>query len=196
MGYEELIEEALATPFEGWDWSAFHGRMTGADDLPWGYERLVRERLPGTASLLDLGTGGGELLASLAPLPPRTAATEGFPPNLPVARRRLEPLGVEVAEHTSAFPGGSFELITDRHESYEPGEIRRLLAPGGTYVTQQVDGRDMEELNAALQGPPHEDRDWRLGTAAAALAEAGLDVTWRAEAGYPVTFHDVGALVL
>ncbi|MEV4110468.1 methyltransferase domain-containing protein [Nonomuraea sp. NPDC049695] len=196
MGYEELIREALTTPFQGWDWAVFRGRMTTADDLPWDYEELVRERLPKAASLLDLGTGGGELLSSLAPLPPRTAATEGYAPNVPIARRRLEPLGVEVAEVSSAFPDGSFELIVNRHEAYEPREIRRLLAPGGTYVTQQVGGRDLEEINQALDAPPHEDHGWDLATASAALTEAGLDVTWRRESSRPVTINDVGALVL
>ncbi|MEV1173547.1 class I SAM-dependent methyltransferase [Nonomuraea sp. NPDC049784] len=196
MGYEELIHEALTTPFEGWDWAVFRGRMTSADDLPWDYEELVRERLPKAASLLDLGTGGGELLSSLAPLPPRTAATEGYAPNLPIARRRLEPLGVEVAESSRRFPDGSFELIVDRHESYDPHEIRRLLGEGGTFVTQQVAGRDLEEVNAALGGPPHEDHAWDLAAATAALEAAGLEVTWSQEAGYPVTFRDIGALVL
>ncbi|WP_181958443.1 class I SAM-dependent methyltransferase [Nonomuraea diastatica] len=192
-GYDELIREALATPFEGWDFAVFRGRMTMAGDLPWDYEGMVRERLPGTASLLDLGTGGGELLASLAPLPPRTVATEGHPPNVPVARR-LEPLGVEVVaaggQGALPLPSGAFALIVNRHEAYDPREVRRLLAPGGTFVTQQVGGRDLEEINAALGAPPHEDAHWNLATA------AGLDVTWRQEAGYPVTIGDVGALVL
>jgi hypothetical protein len=47
-------------------------------------------------TLLDLDTGGGELLAASAPLPRRTIATEGWAPNVPVARDRLSPLGVEV----------------------------------------------------------------------------------------------------
>ncbi|MEO3884283.1 hypothetical protein [Nonomuraea sp. B5E05] len=40
-------------------------------------------------------------------------------------------------------------------------------------------------------------RTWcASGTAVAGLADAGLDVTWRQEAGSPVTIGDVGALVL
>jgi len=49
---------------------------------------MVRERLPDVTPLLDMATGGGEFLSSLVPLPPRTVATEGYPPNLEVARRR------------------------------------------------------------------------------------------------------------
>ncbi|MEW9548207.1 class I SAM-dependent methyltransferase [Nonomuraea sp. NPDC050783] len=197
MDYEELIREAAATPFEGWDFDVLQGRMTARECLPWSYAGLVRDRLAGVGSLLDLGTGGGEFLASLAPLPPRAVATERYPPNVPVARRRLEPLGVEVVGGgTASLPGGAFELIVDRHEAYDPREVRRLLAPGGTFVTQQVCGRDLEEVNRALGGPPHGSRDWSLATAVAGLAAAGLKVTWRAEAAFPVVFHDVGALVL
>jgi hypothetical protein len=93
--YDELIAEALTTELQGWDFTLLQGRVT-EDPLPWSYGRLLLARLPDTASLLDLGTGGGEFLSNLAPLPPRTAATEGYPPNLPLARHRLEPLGVEV----------------------------------------------------------------------------------------------------
>jgi SAM-dependent methyltransferase len=198
MGYAELIHEGMTTPFEGWDFTVFAGRMTDGGSLPWDYEALVRDRLPGASSLLDLGTGGGERLAALEPLPPRTAATEGHPPNVPIARARLEPLGIEVAEagNELPFPDGSFELVVNRHESYDPHEVRRVLAPGGAFLTQQVAGRDLEELNEALGAPPHEDRDWDLVTASAALTSAGLTVTWSQAAGHPITFHDIGALVL
>ncbi|GAB2910467.1 class I SAM-dependent methyltransferase [Nonomuraea fastidiosa] len=195
-GYDDLIREALDTPFEGWDFSLFGDRVTHEGGLPWDYETMVRDRLPATKALLDLGTGGGELLSSLAPLPPRTAATEEYAPNVPVARARLEPLGVEVAEGTAAFDDASFDLIINRHESYRPEEIRRLLTPGGTYLTQQVGGRDLEELNAALAAPPHEDAAWNLAGAVAGLRAAGLDVVWSEEAAFTTTFHDIGALVL
>ena len=48
------------------------------------------------ATMLDMGTGGGEFLFSLHPLPKTVYATEGYKPNVPIARQRLEPLGVKV----------------------------------------------------------------------------------------------------
>lgn len=39
---------------------------------------------------------GGEFLSSLSPLPKYTCATEGYEPNIIIARNRLEPLGVKV----------------------------------------------------------------------------------------------------
>ena len=194
-----MVDTALTVPFEGWDFGVFEGRFTDSG-LPWDYERMVRQRLPQVASLLDLGTGGGELLSSLAPLPAHTAATEGYPPNVPVARRRLAPLGVEVAEVTDddhlPFPDGSFELVTSRHEAYSPAELARVLAPHGEFVTQQVGGQDLAELNAALGAPPHTHQDWDLATACRQLTDAGFEITWRAETHLPAQFHDIGALVL
>ncbi|MFD4999122.1 class I SAM-dependent methyltransferase [Streptomyces buecherae] len=202
MGYDELVAEGLTTPFEGWDFGVFRGRYEerGDADLPWSYPGLVRERLPGAGALLDLGTGGGEVLASLAPLPARTAATEGFAPNVPVARERLEPLGIEVAEvgddDQLPFAGASFDLVISRHESYDPHEIRRVLRPGGTFVTQQVGGGDLAEVNEALGAPAHGYADWDLRAATDQLTAAGFTVTWQDEARLPAAFHDIGALVL
>jgi hypothetical protein len=43
--------------------------------------------------MLDLQSGGGELLAGLPTLPPLMVATEGYTPNVAVAARRLRPRG-------------------------------------------------------------------------------------------------------
>lgn len=49
-----------------------------------------------------MGTGGGEFLAGLQPLPPHTCATEGYPPNIPIAQQRLKRLGA--AQFVSGAP--------------------------------------------------------------------------------------------
>ena len=64
------------------DWAA-------GSDPSWSYPKLAGELVRGSTSLLDVDTGGGELLACLAPLPARTTAVEGWAPNLTVARERL-----------------------------------------------------------------------------------------------------------
>src|SRR5260370_19379896 len=60
------------------------------------YERRAREAVSRATAVLDLGTGGGELLSRLAPFPSIAIATESYPPNVAVASRRLAPLGVKV----------------------------------------------------------------------------------------------------
>jgi len=42
--------------------------------------------------------------------------------------------------------------VLDRHEAYVAAEVARVLAPGGTFWTQQVDGRDLAETVALFDG--------------------------------------------
>jgi SAM-dependent methyltransferase len=201
MGYECLIWQADQIPFEGWDFGVFRGRFVETEPS-WEFSKLLRNRMRHSSSMLDLGTGGGEFLSSLAPLPPQTVATEAYEPNVPIARRRLAPLGVRVFDTTESsdealpFTDGTFDLVVSRHESYAPSEVRRVLVSGGTFVTQQVGGRDLEELNHALGAPPHTYRLWNLAAATDELERAGFEVLDGREELLPGTFYDIGAVVL
>jgi SAM-dependent methyltransferase len=152
--FERLIQEALAQEFSGWDFAYLDGRMLGGDPT-WDYAAIVQEHLPDVQALLDCDTGGGELLSSLAPRPPLTAATEGYPPNVKVAGQRLLPLGIHLVDAVDSahlpFANGAFDLIINRHGDYNPHEVFRLLSPGGRFITQQVGGRDEVLLNRALE---------------------------------------------
>ena len=92
--YEQWLADETA-PFKGWDFSYIRERMR-TDEMPWDYMALARELVAQAASLADIHTGSGEVLESLAPLPPRTVALEAWPPNVIEARKRLTPLGVTV----------------------------------------------------------------------------------------------------
>ena len=201
---DELFELFLADaeqPFEGWDFAHIGGskRMTTAP-LTWSYTSTLLPMLRRVGSMLDMGTGGGEYLTRLQPLPPHTCATEGHPPNVPIARQRLEPLGVTVREIDGdsdlPFADGQLDLIANRHESYDPAELRRLLKPGGWFVTQQVGGGNDQDLNRLLGGPENpEFAHWTLGYAVNELTKAGLRIVERREA-FPTThFFDIGAIV-
>lgn len=198
-GFDGLINAAEAQAFSGWDFSFLDGRWQ-EEPPPWDYTALARAAVQTAASLLDLGTGGGELLASLAPLPRHTRATENYPPNLPLARRALEPLGVQVAalesdEHLP-FAEGEFDLVINRHESYDAKEVFRVLQPGGIFLTQQVGGRDCLGINLALGAEPDFGyAHWDLAYAAAELRAAGFELLTARES-FPVTrVRDIGALV-
>ena len=89
-------------PFSGWDFSHIYDRWT-EEHPPWSYDDLAREALRSARSAADLGTGGGERLSTLADtFPARMFATEAYPPNLAIARAKLEPLGVTVVPYESA----------------------------------------------------------------------------------------------
>lgn len=187
-------------PFQGWDFSHLAGRML-EDQPPWSYEERAAALMGAAASVLDLGTGGGErLLALRAHWPPRVAATEGYTPNLALAAERLASYGVEVQRAESdestqlPFAAASFDLVLSRHSSFNAGEVTRVLTPGGVFYTQQVHGLWAADLLAAFGAAPQ----WPYATPAyfaEKLTGAGLILeeqqAWQGE----LRFTDVGAIV-
>jgi len=138
-----------ARSFSGWDLSD-HRPHALEPEPPWDFGNLVREFGPASSAVLDLGTGGGEILSALRPsLPNTVVATEEWIVNAPIAFRRLSPLGVHVVRAKSmqlSFADASFDLLLSRHEEFAPGEVARVLAPGGRFVTQQVGRLNWREL--------------------------------------------------
>lgn len=189
-----------AQPAAGWDFSAIEatGRVASSP-LPWSYGSVALAALRQAQSALDIGTGGGEVLARLAPFPRRICATEGYAPNVPIAQARLGPLGVEVRDVSTLglglpFADGAFDLVLSRHSAYDPEEVARVLRPGGRLVTQQVGSRNQALLNALL-GVPLPAGDHHRAIAAVALEQAGLRLLTAAEA-FPVTrYFDIGAVI-
>jgi SAM-dependent methyltransferase len=187
-------------PFAGWDFSYLAGRYT-EDQPPWSYEALVRELAGNADSLLDMGTGGGEKLLEIKrALPARTMATEGYAPNIPIARANLEPQGIQVVAYSTdtevrmPFDDNAFACIIDRHEAFDAVEVARILRPGGVFLTQQVDGRDLADL-LALFGLQSGYLHVNLANCAQGLADAGLIIERTEDCSGHSTFSDMGALV-
>jgi SAM-dependent methyltransferase len=191
--YDELVGEAAGVPITGWEFAWLDGRAAGSEPS-WSYPELARPLVRRAGSLLDLDTGGGEMLAELAPLPPHTVAVESWTPNTAVARDRLTPFGVSVV---TELPGGEreFDVVLSRHGRLPVADIARLLRPGGTLLSQQVGSDDLADLNAALGAPPPHPQPWNAEVAVAALQAAGLQVTDVREERPVFAFHDVGAIV-
>lgn len=151
-----------------------------------------------------MGTGGGELLSTLQPFPEASYATEGYPPNVLIARNRLEPLGVEVLPVESTklpFYDGFLDLIINRHEEYAAGELHRALTKGGFFLTQQVGAMNNIELHKLLgleslgKTTFSSRSEWNLNYAVAELKSAGFRILERLEEFPKGRFNDVGALV-
>ena len=143
----QLVESWLAeerTPFAGWDFSHIDGRAI-EDPLPWSYLDIVRSRLMGARSLLDLGTGGGEVLSRLQDaFPPRVVAAEAYEPNVGVARGRLAPLGVDVVTYEA--DDKALALIEERWADKSNGRIQGnvgeiLVRSDSQLVVNQVNGQ-------------------------------------------------------
>lgn len=134
----------------------------------------------------------------LGPFPQRAVAIEGWPPNVGVARRRLAPLGVSVmgANDTGPYPfkAGVFDLVLNRHGGMSIKEISRVLVPGGQFLTQQVDGRNTEDLLAFFEAKPKWP-DHNLARVCAEAKASGLAVRRAENWVGQVVFFDVGAIV-
>lgn len=150
---------ALAEDPLGWDFSELRGY--GEDETPWHFGTVAHNLAQVSHHLLDLGTGGGEFLSSLADVAPEdTVATEGWARNVPVATERLRPLGIEVVEYDPDAPGaslpfaeGRFDLVIARHQPFSATDVFRVLSPGGRFATQQIGADNLPELLEAFDLP-------------------------------------------
>ena len=132
--------------------------------------------------------------------PDQVVVTEDYPPNVALAKARLEPLGVRVVEVALSrvapmpFGDGEFNLVLNRHSGFNADEVARILALGGVFLTQQVHGLWAADLIAAFGAQPQWP-DTTPETYVPALERAGLVVdrleTWQGQ----LTFADVGAIV-
>ncbi len=174
--------ESANTHFSGWDFSFISetGRMK-SEPLSWSYGSTAYQLMQRAKAMLDMGTGGGEFLSMLQPFPPTIYATEGYAPNLPIARKKLEPLGVTVVavidDTALPFQDEQFDFIMNQHESYSASEVNRILSPNGIFLTQQVGGLDCAELNEQFNAPlNNEFASWSLETACSELKENGFTI--------------------
>ena len=194
------LAEQAAAQIHGWDFSHIAGRYEEGADIPWDYTARAKGLLSPAARILDIDTGGGEVLLSLGHPHRLTAATEGYPPNAALCRETLSPLGIDFREADGGgvlpFPDGSFDLILNRHGDYREEEIFRLLKPGGTFLTQQVGAQnDRELVELLLPGAPLPYPQQTLAQAGGRLKRAGLTVLEGREHFGRIRFFEVGALV-
>ena len=207
--FDALVAEGMGVDVEAfWGAGFLAGRYLPAP-THWTYADIVRPYLDGASALLDMGTGEGGALRDLRPLPTRTVAYEAWLPTVPAAIATLRPIGVPLVVCDAApdntdpapsdqvglpFVDGAFDLVLNRHESFESREIRRLLRPGGWFVTQQV-GADDERSLCELLGLEADRATWDLRTARSQVEAGGLEVIAGDEDRGHNQFTDVGALL-
>ena len=206
--FESFFSEALSAPVSGLSFKWIRNR-SAIEPLPWSYEKEASIHAAGAVSMLDMGTGGGEVLSGLAKRARFTVATESWSPNVRIAAARLRPLAIPVivvegapdnleqddAAGSLPFRDSAFEFIANRHEAFVAAEVARLLLTGGTFVTQQVDTHSYDDFYRALElDAPVQPESW-LPLAKDQLQKAGLHIR-TCQVGQEVQlFYDVGAMI-
>jgi len=195
--YEYLTKEYNA-PFSGWDFSYIKGRMI-EDKLSWNYKDIVEKNIIGKESLLDMGTGGGEFLCSLSNLPQNVCATEGYEPNIPIAEQRLKEKNIllKPIKNDSEIPFDNeyFDIVINRHESFNLNELKRIIKKGGLFITQQVGGLNGIDINMAFEAKTMDNIDWCLIKNIEMFKNAGMEIIDYDENLGKMRFNDIGAIV-
>ena len=202
MNYNELKEvwkKEEQSIFKGWDFSYLENRWDD-EELPWNYEEILKKYLRPNYKLLDMGTGGGEFLLSLNHPYNNTSVTEMWAPNVELCKQNLEPLGIEVKQVFNdsqlPFEDNVFDIVINRHESFDINEVRRILKTNGIFITQQVGGKNNEILSKQLiKGftPLYEDNT--LDNNLKKLENNLFEILYANEYFPYLRFKDIGAIV-
>ncbi|MCQ2548299.1 MAG: class I SAM-dependent methyltransferase [Clostridia bacterium] len=193
-------EEENLAHIKGWDFSHIDDRYESDRTLPWDYESIVKSYLKDDLDILDYDTGGGEFLLSLGHPFEHTCATEGYAPNVELCKEKLIPLGIDfkACDNPAKIPyeDEKFDLILNRHGSYDPAELYRLLKKGGVFITEQVGSKNDEDLvERVLPGTPSPFPDLYMEKQKEEFAKVGFEILEAQEVFSPIVFYDMGAFV-
>jgi hypothetical protein len=195
--YEYLTKEYNAH-FSGWDFSYINGRMI-EDELPWNYKNIVESNFNGKNCLLDMDTGGGELLCSLSNLPKNVYATEGYIPNIPIAEKRLNEKNIILKpiknDGEIPFENEYFDIIINRHGFYNVKKKKKTLKKDGIFITQQIGGLNGIDINIAFETKTMTHIEWCLIKNIGIFQEVGMEIIEYSENIGKMKFMDIGALV-
>ena len=205
MNTSELLskwkQEEEKAKIIGWDFSYLEGRFHSDEDaLPWNYTNVIKLYKLNNHRILDIDTGGGEFLLSLGHPYQLTSATEGYPPNVELCQKKLGSLGIDFHEMSDyskmPFADSSFDLVIDRHGSYDANEIYRILKPNGLFITQQVgEDNDRELVDMLLLDSPKAFAGHNLKSQTELFEKSGFKILEQGEAFRPIAFYDTAALV-
>lgn len=199
--YIKWKQEEEKAKIIGWDFSYIEDRFDSEEDnLPWDYRTVIEKYVGENDRLLDIDTGGGEFLLSLSHPYHLISATEGYPSNVELCRNKLTALGIDFHEMSDyshmPFADESFDVVINRHGSYDINEIFRVLKKGGLFITQQVgELNDRELVELVLPSVPVTFSDHNLKSQVKSFENAGFQVIESGEAFRPIKFYDTAAFV-
>ena len=192
-------EEEANYDMLGWDFSCVEGKWDYPNP-PWDYKLIVKSYLKDADVLLDMGTGGGEVLLEIGHPYENTYVTEAYEPNIELCKSKLSPLGITVKQTFDddklPYDNEKFSFIINRHESFDLSEVNRTLKHGGHFITQQVGNRNFYELRAILNDDaPTEYPGHEIENYADVLRKLGFHIIMMDDVKLPVRIFNIGAVI-
>lgn len=195
---KEMLLKEERKVFQGWDFSYLKNRWKD-EQIPWDYYQIIKRYLKADMKLLDMGTGGGEFLLTLNHPYKNTYVSEGYEPNVALCKQKLSPLGITVEKSYGEkipYENEEFDIVINRHESYDIEEVYRCLKSQGIFITQQIGCENDMDLvrridpKAKLRFP-----NKNLASALKEAQNAHFQIVQQEEAITPILFYDLGAFV-
>ena len=150
LSLDELKQIAHANgELDGWDFSHVHIERA---PVLWEYVDVVRSYLRPTDSVLDIGTGGGEIFFSLAPFFSEGIGVDHNPAMVETARRNKSAMSIDkislkrMEGNDLRFDVAEFDIVLQRHSRVYVSEIGGVLRQGGYFITQTVGKRSSLNL--------------------------------------------------
>ena len=199
MNLKEIWKLDEKQSMKGWDFSHIKDRWE-EEKLPFDYKETILNRLRDEHTLLDMGTGGGEFLLELNHPYDKTYATEGYKPNIDYCIENLVPLGITVEGIDKGgdlpFKDDMFDIIINKHSSYDIKEIKRILKKDGIFITQQVGCLNNRELSRVfIEGFELPYKKNHMDIQRNQFIKQGFEVLESKEHFPEIRFFDIGALV-
>ncbi|MBP3951846.1 class I SAM-dependent methyltransferase [Bacillus suaedae] len=152
MDYKSFYEKVGKT--NGWDFSKLKVRLEGA---LWDFNEEIKNKSRTSDILLDIGTGGGENLLTIASSFLFLSGIDLSYEMIESAQTNLKRAGIsnvrfsQMSSDKLEFPAGFFDVVTCRHAPFSSMEVAKVLKKGGYFLTQQVGERDKVNLKRAFK---------------------------------------------
>lgn len=137
----------------GWDFSKL---KTVSEGVAWDFFDEVAKLCKKTDLLLDIGTGGGEALLSIADSAMLSVGIDLSSGMIETAAHNLRQSNksnirfVQMDAEQLKFPDGFFNIISCRHSGFSAKEAAKVLADDGVFLTQQVSEGDKLNIKEAF----------------------------------------------